>query len=529
MHEGGREFDEIYDLTAVRVLDQLRSATATARSACPLAVEAGARPLQGLHRDAQGQHVPVAAHDGDRAQGRPDGDPDPHLRDAPHRRGGHRGPLALQGEEERPGPVRRRASPGCASCWNRSRTRTTPRSSSTPSASTSSPTRSTSSRPKGDVKALPEGSTPIDFAYAVHTDVGHHCVGAKVNGKLVPLRYTLRQGDIVEIVTSPNQHPSRDWLKIVKSTARALQDQPVAQGRGARPLARARPRAVRARGQEVPAGPRRRCSRRDEMKKLARRARLPDGRRPAGLDRLRQDLASHQVLGKLAPAAVLRAAEQRPRARPTRGRAPSRAVRIRGVDDLLVRFAKCCSPVPGDGIVGFITRGRGLTVHARDCLTVVKNVLDKRAAHQRGVGRGGAGQAPGPDRRLHRARPPGPARRDHRRHLLPRTATSPRPRSPSPTTAGASTTSWSRSTTCASSRRSWARSARLRTSSTSSASAVCESGADDSGPSATFSRRGSRRPPPKPPHRWRGQSPRSNMRFGAYLGRSGATPPAAPI
>src|SRR5260370_17801846 len=72
--------------------------------------------------------------------------------------------------------------------------------------------------PKGDVKALPEGATPIDFAYTVHTKVGEHCVGAKVNGKLVPLRYTLRQGDIVEIVTSPNQHPSRDWLQIANAT-----------------------------------------------------------------------------------------------------------------------------------------------------------------------------------------------------------------------------------------------------------------------------------------------------------------------
>src|SRR5258705_5507823 len=72
--------------------------------------------------------------------------------------------------------------------------------------------------PKGDVKALPDGATPLDFAYAVHTKVGEHCVGAKVNAKLVPLRYTLRQGDIVEIVTSPNQHTSRDWLQIVKST-----------------------------------------------------------------------------------------------------------------------------------------------------------------------------------------------------------------------------------------------------------------------------------------------------------------------
>ena len=102
--------------------------------------------------------------------------------------------------------------------------------------------------PKGDVKALPEGATPIDFAYAVHTKVGEHCVGAKVNGKLVPLRTSLKQGDIVEIVTSPNQHPSRDWLKIVKSTRARSKINQWLKVRGARALDRARARAVRARG-----------------------------------------------------------------------------------------------------------------------------------------------------------------------------------------------------------------------------------------------------------------------------------------
>ena len=227
--------------------------------------------------------------------------------------------------------------------------------------------------PKGDVKALPEGATPLDFAYAVHTKVGEHCVGAKVNAKLVPLRYTLRQGDIVEIVTSPNQHPSRDWLKIVKSTrARAKINQWLKVEERARSIELGREmfereaRKYRLNPTALLGG--------EEIKKTATDFGF------AGADDLMAALgygksSVHQVLNKLAPNALLETPEK-PKSAATRP-APVDGVRIRGVDDLLVRFARCCNPLPGDPIVGFITRGRGLTVHARDCLTVAKSVLDR--------------------------------------------------------------------------------------------------------------------------------------------------------
>ncbi len=227
--------------------------------------------------------------------------------------------------------------------------------------------------PKGDVKALPEGATPLDFAYAVHTKVGEHCVGAKVNAKLVPLRFTLRQGDIVEIVTSPNQHPSRDWLKIVKSTrARAKINQWLKVEERARSIELGREmfereaRKYRLNPATLLGG--------EEIKKAASDFGF------AGPDDLMAALgygksSVHQVLNKLAPNALLESPEK-PKAAATRP-APIDGVRIRGVDDLLVRFARCCNPLPGDPIVGFITRGRGLTVHARDCLTVAKSVLDR--------------------------------------------------------------------------------------------------------------------------------------------------------
>jgi len=227
--------------------------------------------------------------------------------------------------------------------------------------------------PKGDVKALPEDATPIDFAYAVHTKVGEHTVGAKVNGKLVPLRTTLRQGDIVEIVTSPNQHPSRDWLQYVKSTrARTKINQWIKVMERERSIELGRELFERE-AKKYRLNPAALLSG-DELKKIASDLGLATG------DDLLASIgygksSVHQLLNRLAPNGLLEPPEK-PKSTTARPK-PEQGVRIRGVEDLLVRFAKCCNPLPGDQIVGFITRGRGLTVHARECLTVVKSVLDR--------------------------------------------------------------------------------------------------------------------------------------------------------
>jgi len=229
--------------------------------------------------------------------------------------------------------------------------------------------------PKGDVKSLPEGSSPIDFAYAVHTKVGEHCVGAKVNGKLVPLRTQLHQGDIVEIVTSPNQHPSRDWLQFVKSSrARSKINQWLKVEERARSIELGREllergaKKYRLNVANLLAG--------DEARKAAADLGFP------GVEDLLAALgygksSAQPILYRLAPAALLEPPERPKTTAAPRTPKTEQGVRIRGVDDLLVRFARCCNPLPGDAIVGFITRGRGLTVHTRDCLTVAKSVLDR--------------------------------------------------------------------------------------------------------------------------------------------------------
>ncbi len=235
--------------------------------------------------------------------------------------------------------------------------------------------------PRGDVKSFPKGSTPIDFAYTIHTDIGHRCVGAKVNGKLVPLKYELKNGDIIEVITSPHHTPSKDWLKIVRSSR-------------ARNKIRAwikteeRVRSISL-GKEILEKEFRRFSL--NLSKLQKSGELKQVAIDFGYlsdDDLMASvgygkLSCHQVLGKLLPEEKLVERQEQKESRI--GKAISKltgkstsAIQIGGVDDVLVRFGKCCNPVPGDDIVGFITRGRGVTVHTADCPIALESDPDRR-------------------------------------------------------------------------------------------------------------------------------------------------------
>ncbi|MDO8915881.1 MAG: bifunctional (p)ppGpp synthetase/guanosine-3',5'-bis(diphosphate) 3'-pyrophosphohydrolase [Coriobacteriia bacterium] len=231
--------------------------------------------------------------------------------------------------------------------------------------------------PKGDVVSLRKGSTPVDFAYAIHTEVGNHTVGAKVNGSIVPLGYELQMGDRIDIMTNKSTGPSRDWLNIVKTS-------------GARSKIRTYFSKV-SRTDDLSRG-------KDELTKIVRKQGLSIGSH-AGVKALAQvakdlnfaegdDLVAAIGAGKCSAKMVvgrlIKLLSVEPSAKgdqpepgellPTMPMTPPRSrrrsptgVRVKGIDDLLVRLARCCNPVPGDGIVGFVTRGRGVSVHRGDC------------------------------------------------------------------------------------------------------------------------------------------------------------------
>ncbi len=244
--------------------------------------------------------------------------------------------------------------------------------------------------PNGDVKSLARGATPIDFAYCVHTDLGHRCVGAKVNGKLVPLKQELKTGDIIEIISSPHHTPSKDWLKIVKSSR-------------ARNKIRAwikteeRTRSI-ALAHEICEKDFRRYSlnfgkllKTGEIKRIASEFGFvseDDLLASVGYGKL----SSNQLLGKLLPPESLSERHEKKESRlekvVNRIARKSNAVQINGVDDVLVRFGKCCNPVPGDEITGFITRGRGVTIHTADCPVALEGDVERRIAVAWNTGKG---------------------------------------------------------------------------------------------------------------------------------------------
>ncbi len=232
--------------------------------------------------------------------------------------------------------------------------------------------------PKGIVKELPKGSTPVDFAFAIHTEVGDHCVGAKVDGKIVPLKHQLASGDTVEILTSSTQTPHKDWLKFVR-TSRAktkikhwikLEEQKRSVEIGRRLLES----EFRRHGM-APA----RMFKSAELLELARQSGFDSTEEltaAVGFGRV----ATSQVIGKLTapPSGAQEPAQERPAPRKEiGGKSDGTGVQVKGSRDLLMQLSRCCHPVPGDRILGYITRGRGLTIHAVDCPNLVALDYDK--------------------------------------------------------------------------------------------------------------------------------------------------------
>jgi GTP pyrophosphokinase len=229
--------------------------------------------------------------------------------------------------------------------------------------------------PKGQVKQFPIGSTPVDFAYSIHSDVGNHCVGAKVNGKIVPLRYELRSGDTVEILTSPNQRPSKDWLKLVKtSRAKAKIRQWF--------TAEEREKSITL-GKDILEKELQKYGL--QQTKLIKSGELVNVANEFSFQGVEDLVAAvgygkvtaNQIIGKILPQEKLEQQKEELEGGRLKHliqkitRAPKDALLIRGIDNVMVRYAGCCNPVPGDKVVGFITRGRGVTIHTADCQNAI--------------------------------------------------------------------------------------------------------------------------------------------------------------
>jgi len=233
--------------------------------------------------------------------------------------------------------------------------------------------------PGGDVKTFPKGATPIDFAYSIHSEVGEKCMGAKINGKMVPLRSKLKNGDIIEIITSSKQHPSKDWLEFVKT-----------------PRAKTKIRQWinnQEKEESINLG-------KNFLEKALEQVHMSIANitKSEQLSAIAKELSFHSVedlvaqigLGKVSPRQVigrlrlkLGIKEEKPAGLVSKmvdrikRRRDDHGINVKGVSDMLVRFANCCHPIPGDAVIGFITRGRGITIHHKNCSHILKADPDR--------------------------------------------------------------------------------------------------------------------------------------------------------
>lgn len=222
--------------------------------------------------------------------------------------------------------------------------------------------------PKGDLVKLPVNSTPVDFAFAVHTDVGYHCIGAKVSGRIVPLNHKLKSGDTVEIITSANQRPNADWLRWVCTSK--------ARSKIKRWVKESMVEQSQKLGEEIL----QRTLKRQHISRAPAEEQLAEIARTFGLHDAQQlycalgrgDISAQSVLRKLMPEPQTQSGNGNLLQKfLSKARGASKGVRVQGLDNLLITFGKCCQPVPGDRITGFLTHGRGVVVHRTDC----KNTL----------------------------------------------------------------------------------------------------------------------------------------------------------
>ncbi len=224
--------------------------------------------------------------------------------------------------------------------------------------------------PKGEVKSFPKGATPVDFAYSIHSDIGDRCVAAKVDGRLVPLDYELKSGSVVEIITSPKQHPSKDWLTFVKTPrARSKIRQWLRRHERERSISLGKEMLEKAISQEHI-----RLSNKEEIlasiaADMSLRS-VEDLYAQIGIG----SISANQVIGRIkqklhikeSPLKLVTKLVDKLRKKKTE----TKGIKIKGLDDIVVHLAKCCYPIPGDPVIGFITRGKGITIHRYDCKSI---------------------------------------------------------------------------------------------------------------------------------------------------------------